>query len=130
MDSTIEDFDCPIVGSVSTRTKILAYLGELKHAEFVAVKQLINDLNLRFTTAKNILTQLEQEWLVEKKVTTRKGTAAFFRISPTAVVPRVSHSGCGNGVVNMHENQQQEVATVPFVPPEWSSQYGKHPYGT
>lgn len=99
------------------RTKILAYLGALHPGEFVPVKQLIFDLDLRFTTAKNILTKLEQEWIVEKKITTDKGTQASFRIMPTAVMAKKV-----NGIVVANE-------TVPYVPPEWEATYGRHPYG-
>jgi hypothetical protein len=99
-----------------TRTMILAYLGELKPEEFIPVRILIFDLNLRFTTAKNTLTKLEQDWLVEKKITVDRGTMASFRISPTAVM----------------EEKINGIATgrsVPFVPPEWNPQYGRHPHG-
>lgn len=105
----------------STRTKILAYLGELKPKEFVAVKKLIADLGLRFTTAKNTLSQLEEEWLVEKRITNRNGIIASFRIMPTATEQRKV-----NGVATVdHPNGD----TVPFTPPEWEADYGKHPYG-
>lgn len=119
------------VGSVSNRVRILAYLGELKQEEFVAVKKLIHDLDLRFTTAKNILSQLEQEWLVEKRITTRNGTAASFRIAPTAVTAKliITSAGAGNGVA-MNQSTQPRAELVPYVPPEWSASYGQHPYGT
>lgn len=81
------------------------------------VRKLLADLDLRFTTAKNMLTKLEQEWIVEKKITVYKGTQASFRISPTAVMQKVV-----NGMVI-------EGEFVPFVPPEWEASYGKHPYG-
>lgn len=103
--------------SACTRTKILAYLGELHPDEFVPVKKLILDLDLRFTTAKNMLTKLEQEWIVEKKITIDKGTIASFRISPTAVMEKVVNGMVITGTF------------VPFVPPEWEASYGRHPYG-
>lgn len=99
-----------VLGSVSCRTKILAYLGELRQGEFVPVKKLIFDLGLRFTTAKNILSKLEAEWIVDKRITTTRGTVAAFRISPDA---------------RTHNNRGEVVA---YVPPEWSPAYGKHPY--
>lgn len=101
----------------STRTRILAYLGELKPKEFVPVRKLIYDLSLRFTTAKNVLTTLEEEWIVDKKITVVHGTIAHFRISPDAVMAApVAANSC-------------EQRLVPFVTPEWSATYGKHPYG-
>lgn len=108
-----------LVKQVSTRTKILAYLGELKKGEYVSSKKIVADLSLRFTTAKNVLTQLEEQWLVEKQIRTEHGTVALFRISPTATMTRTE-----NGVANM-----ESPAVVPFVPPEWSDAYGKHPSG-
>lgn len=88
---------------VHVRTKILAYLGELHTGEFVSARKLINDLSLRFTTAKNILTVLEQEWIVEKELRiTRRTTQAFFRLQPT--------------------NTSTQI-------PEWDDSYGKHPAG-
>lgn len=100
-------------GSVNTRTKILAYLGELHPGEFVSVRKLIFDLDLRFTTAKNVLTKLEEEWLVDKRITTRRGTQASFRISPDAKAFRAGTD-----------------ELIPFVPPEWSPEYGKHQYNS
>lgn len=111
-----------VVASASTRTRILAYLGELKRGEYIPVKKLIYDLSLRFTTAKNVLAALEEEWLVDKKIETTRGTIALFRISPTAV-------SCVRTVGVAGMNQTQEQRFVPYVPPEWSASYGRHPYG-
>jgi hypothetical protein len=118
MDSEVGDANA----GVNVRTKILAYLGELKLGVYIPVRKLIADLGLRFTTAKNVLSQLEGEWIVEKKITTEKGTIASFRISKTAVTQRKV-----NGVATVnHPNGDY----VPFVPPEWEASYGQHPYGT
>lgn len=105
----------------STRTKILAYLGELRGAEFVPVKKLIADLGLRFTTAKNTLSLLEEEWIVEKRITNRNGIIASFRIMPTAQQQRKI-----NGVATMDHPHGDYI---PFTPPEWEASYGQHPYG-
>ena len=105
-----------VVGTASTRTKILAYLGELKPGEFVAVRKLIFDLGLRFTTAKNVLGKLEEEWIVDKRITTTRGTAASFRISPEAKT--------------MKNNADGSTLVSPYVPPEWNEEYGKHPYNS
>lgn len=105
----------------STRTKILAYLGELKKDEFIPVRKLIYDLGLRFTTAKNVLSTLEEEWIVEKRITNKRGIIASFRIMPTAVMQRKV-----NGVATVNH---PDGDYVPFVPPEWEAEYGQHPYG-
>ncbi len=114
-----------VPGAPSTRTKILAYLGELKSDDFVSSKKLCYDLALRFTTAKNILTSLEDSGLVEKKITTDKGTIASFRIDPNAgtmtIVEKVLQTGTGTSMVT------NERRLIPYVPPEWSDAYGKHP---
>jgi hypothetical protein len=107
--------------TVSTKTKVLAYLGELKKDEFVPVKKLIYDLGLRFTTAKNVLTALEEEWIVEKRIVNKRGIIASFRIMPTAVMQRKV-----NGVATVNH---PDGDYVPFVPPEWEASYGQHPYG-
>lgn len=109
----------------TTRTRILAYLGELKSGDYVSARKLVNDLSLRFTTAKNVLTVLEEEWIVEKKITTVRGTVAEFRISPTASVPRARQATS----MNQPNHSQASLELVPFVPPEWSDAYGEHPYG-
>jgi alpha-L-fucosidase len=119
MDSDVDGQ--PMVG-VSARVRILAYLGELRREDFVPVKKLINDLSLRFTTAKNVLSQLESEWLVEKKITTTRGTVASFRIAKNAVTQRRV-----NGVATVNHPSGDYV---PYVPPEWEAEYGQHPYGT
>lgn len=112
-------------GVTSTRTKILAYLGELKPGVFVSAKKLCYDLALRFTTAKNTLTMLEDRGLVEKKITNIKGTVASFRIDPNAgtmaTVEKVQLTGTGTSVMTT------ERRLIPYVPPEWSDAYGKHP---
>lgn len=128
--------DSAISGTVSNRTRILAYLGELRAGEFIPVKKLINDLSLRFTTAKNILSALEEEWIVEKKIVNNKGVVALFRISATAVTCRAQPHTTGNNAIGVALNQQavatteQSAATtlVPYVPPEWEASYGQHPY--
>jgi hypothetical protein len=122
VDSEVSELPHYNAGGVSTRVRILAYLGELRREEFVPVKKLIYDLSLRFTTAKNVLSQLEEEWIVEKRITTTKGTVASFRIAKTAVMQRRE-----NGVATVnHPNGDY----VPFVPPEWEAEYGQHPYGS
>lgn len=98
---------------VRCRTKVLAYLGQLHPGEFIPVKKLIHDLSLRFTTAKNVLTALEEEWIVEKKIVNNRGIIASFRIMPTAVTVKSNSDG----------------QLIPYVPPEWEPIYGKHPYG-
>lgn len=112
-------------GVTSTRTKILAYLGELKPDDFVSAKKLCYDLALRFTTAKNTLTLLEERGLVEKKITNIKGTVASFRIDPNAgtitTVEKVQQTGTGTSMITY------ERRLIPYVPPEWSDAYGKHP---
>jgi hypothetical protein len=115
-----EVIDTKCVGTASVRVRILAYLGELKPGEFVKVRKLINDLDLRFTTAKNALSSLEEDWIVEKRIVNNRGIVASFRIMPTAVMPRKI-----NGVATVNH---PDGDYVPFVPPEWESQYGKHPY--
>lgn len=117
-------------GVTSTRTKILAYLGQLKPDDFVSATRLCCDLALRFTTAKNTLTLLEERGLVEKKIRNEKGTIAEFRIDPNAgkIVGleevTVKLTGTGTSVMTT------ERRFVPYVPPEWSDAYGKHPYST
>lgn len=102
-------------GVTSTRTKILAYLGQLKPDEYVSAKRLCYDLALRFTTAKNTLTLLEERGLVNKMITTTKGTVASFKIASDA------------GVYVVKEGTP-ERRFIPYVPPEWSDAYGRHPY--
>lgn len=114
-------FSGSCTGTVSNRVRILAYLGQLKPNEFIPVRKLIFDLSLRFTTAKNILTELEQEWLVEKRIINNRGIVASFRIMPTAVMVRKV-----NGIATMNH---PDGDYVPFVPPEWEANYGQHPYG-
>lgn len=124
MKSLASEMECSEVSSPgipSTKTRILAYLGELRRGEFIPVKKLIHDLNLRFTTAKNALSALEEEWIVEKRITNKHGVVASFRISPTAVMQRKI-----NGVATV---DHPEGDYVPFVPPEWEANYGQHPYG-
>lgn len=118
--------DSGVVNSVNApaRIKILAYLGELKPGDFVSAQKLCYDLALRFTTAKNVLTTLESLLLIEKKITTEKGTVASFRISPNAGTIATVEKDIGIGTSVM------EQKIVPFVPPEWSDAYGKHPYST
>lgn len=115
-------------GVTSTRTKILAYLGELRPTEFVSAKKLCYDLALRFTTAKNTLTLLEERGLVAKKITTTHGTVALFQIDPNAgtmaTVEISQQTGTGTNVMTT------ERRLIPYVPPEWSDAYGKHPYGS
>jgi hypothetical protein len=108
-------------GTPSTRIRVLAYLGELRPNDFIPVRKLIYDLGLRFTTAKNVLSQLEQEWIVEKRITNKQGIIASFRIMPTAVMQRKV-----NGVATMGH---KDGDYIPFVPPEWEADYGQHPYG-
>jgi len=108
----IEDASMTVDNTVAgTRTKILAYLGQLKGASFVSAKKLCYDLQLRYTTAKNTLTTLEERGLVEKKIETEKGTVALFRIDPAA-------TQLMRNSVNLR---------TAYVPPEWSDAYGKHP---
>lgn len=92
------------------RVKILAYLGQLKKDEFVAARKLVLDLDLRYTTAKNVLEQLEERGYVQKIVSNHRGVFAKFRLDPGAY--KLLNSG----------SQQ------PFVPPEWEDAYGRHPY--
>jgi hypothetical protein len=113
--------DVYALGTPNTRTRVLAYLGELRPGEFVPVRKLIYDLSLRFTTAKNVLSSLEEEWIVEKRITNKRGIIASFRIMPTAVMQRKV-----NGVATMNHPMGD---FVPFVPPEWEASYGQHPYG-
>ncbi len=106
----------------STRTRILAYLGELKPDDFVPAMKLCCDLSLRFTTAKNTLTMLEERGLVEKRKEPNKGSVVSFRIDPEAgtVQPnRVAEQGA-----------TMTKSFVPYIPPQWSDAYGKHPYTT
>jgi predicted ArsR family transcriptional regulator len=111
MDSgTVDSTDSSVS---STRTRILAYLGQLRAGEYVPAKKLCNDLRLRFTTAKNTLTLLEERGLVEKQVTTARGTVASFRIAADACT--VSY------------NKDGSRRLLPYCPPEWSDAYGKHP---
>ena len=119
MDSEVEAGQS---GRATARTKILAYLGELKPGVFISSQKLCCDLALRFTTAKNVLTTLEDLGLVQKKITTEKGTVASFRINPNAGSIATVEKLTGNGTSIM------EQRIVPFVPPEWSDAYGKHPY--
>lgn len=107
--------DSEAVGTTSARTKILAYLGQLKKDDFIPAKKLCYDLGLRYTTAKNTLTMLEERGLVEKKIENVKGTVASFRIDPDATEKR-------NGVA------MEQIRIVPYTPPEWSEAYGHHPY--
>lgn len=119
---TTEEDAGSLIAGVNVRTRILAYLGELRAGDLVPVRKLINDLDLRFTTAKNVLSQLEEEWIVEKQITTQRGTVASFCISKTAMMQRKV-----NGVATVnHPNGDY----VPFVPPEWEASYGQHPYRT
>ncbi len=112
-------------GVTSTKTKILAYLGELKPGDYVSAKKLCYDLALRFTTAKNCLTTLEDRGLVDKMITNNKGTVALFRIDPNAgkikdfVVTQKTETGTSV--------MTTERRLIPYVPPEWSDAYGKHP---
>ena len=92
-------------GITAVRTKILAYLGQLRPEEYAPARKLCYHLNLRFSTAKNTLTMLEERGLVEKIISNDKGVVALFRIDP-------------------HANMKG----IPFVPPEWSDAYGKHPH--
>lgn len=105
----------------STRILVLAYLGQLRPKEFVTSQKLVRDLSLRFTTAKNVLAALEEEWIVEKRIENRNGIVASFRIMPTAVMPRKI-----NGVATVNHPDGDYVS---FVPPEWEASYGQHPYG-
>lgn len=114
----------PSLATPNTRTKILAYLGELRPGEFVPVKKLIYDLSLRFTTAKTVLSQLEEEWIVEKRIINNRGIIASFRIMKTAMVAQA------NGVASMNDNSSSASSdTSPFIPPEWEASFGQHPYG-
>ena len=100
-----------------TRTRILAYLGQLQHGEFVSSGKIINDLQLRRTTAKNTLDYLEERGLVEKRISNDRRVVAEFRIHPDSVQVDTSKQVV-NGL----------PATTPYLPPEWSDVYGKHPH--
>ena len=110
VDGTIVD------SGSSTRTKILAYLGQLKPEEFISAKRLCYDLALRFTTAKNTLTLLEERGLVTKLITSNKGVVASFKIASDA------------GKYQPRTDGAEGMRFVPYVPPEWSDAYGRHPY--
>jgi len=99
----------------AVRTKILAYLGELKKDEFVPAMKLCRDLDLRFTTAKNTLTMLEERGFVEKLVSNNPGIVASFRLDPSA------------GIKNKGQGIEQDTF-IPYIPPAWSDAYGKHPH--
>lgn len=88
------------VSKDSTRTKILAYLGQLKGDDYAFLMKMCFHLNLRAPTAKNILKVLEEESVIEKQLDPRRTTRAKYRISRAR----------------------------PTIPPEWSDAYGKHPY--
>lgn len=92
-------------GVVLVRTKILAYLGQLKKDEWKSAPDLCRDLSIRYSSAKTTLQMLEERGLVEKVITNRRGIVAMFRIDP-----RASKDG------------------IPYVPPEWHDGYGKHPH--
>lgn len=68
----------------SVRTKLLAYLGQLRPEEYRSARRLCYDLNLRFSTAKNTLEMLEERGFVEKVISNKKGRVALFRIDPHA----------------------------------------------
>lgn len=89
-------------GVTSNKTKVLAYLGQLRSNEFVRGRKLVFDLSLRYRTAQKTLELLVVRGLVDKKIETRNGTIALYRINPSIAV----------------------------ILPEWSANYGRHPYGT
>lgn len=95
----------PPNGKILVRTKILAYLGQLKKDEWRSAPDLCRDLSIRYSSAKNTLEMLEERGLIEKVITNRRGIVAVYRIDPRAAA---------NG--------------IPYVPPEWHDGYGKHPH--
>lgn len=99
-----------------TRTRILAYLGQLKPDEWASARKLCYDLDLRFTTAKNVLTALEDRGWVEKMISSDKGIIAKFRIDPAAITKQITPEGTSK--------------MVGFIPPEWEPAYGRHPHAT
>lgn len=98
----------------SARTKILAYLGQLRVGEWVSARKLCFDLQLRYTTAKNSLAGLEDRDLVHKRISNLKGVVAEFQLNSSATVKV--------------QNTRGEVVNVAYVPPDWSDAYGKHPH--
>lgn len=88
-------------GSMTARTKLLAYLGQLQSGEWVPAKQLCEHLHLRYPTVKNTLKQLEEVGVVKRKVVTDRLVEAYFQLNPTTT----------------------------YIPPEWEDNYGVHPSG-
>jgi hypothetical protein len=95
-----------------SKVKIMAYLGQLRPREWVLATKLCLDLNLRFTTAKNSLQQLEDRGIVAKKKETDHGTVVLFCIPP--------------GTIQRRWIDDRWIET-PLIPPEWDDTYGKHP---
>ena len=96
----------------NARIRILAYLGQLKKDSFVSARTLCLDLDIRYTTAKNILSGLEDRMLVEKRLSNKPNVVAEFRLHPGAHI-----AGKDN-------------ALIPYIPPEWDDAYGKHPHSS
>jgi predicted transcriptional regulator len=98
---------------MDSKIKIMAYLGQLKPGEWVLATKLCLDLNLRFTTGKNSLTQLEDRGLIAKRKETDGGTVVLFCIPP--------------GTLQRKWKDDRWIDT-PYIPPEWDDAYGKHPH--
>ncbi len=113
MDSNTSNSNNEVVVAVTTKTKILAYLGELKKNEWVLATKLCLHLNLRYTTAKNTLAMLEHQGLVAKEISKERGTVALYCIPVDTSV-------------KLWENSRW--VHKPFIPPEWSAAYGQHPH--
>lgn len=102
------EFECePPCVAVSVRTKILAYLGQCKKDEWVNSKKVIADLQLRAPTAKNTVTTLENAGLVERRGYQERGQKMDIQWRL--------------------DSRFSNAIGEPFIPPDWSDAYGKHP---
>ena len=102
----------PTPRSTNARIRILAYLGQLKKDSFVAARNLCLDLDIRYTTAKNILSGLEDRMIVEKRLVNKPNVVAEFRLHPGAHIA------------------DKDNTLIPYIPPEWDDAYGKHPHSS
>ena len=102
----------PTPRSTNARIRILAYLGQLKKDSFVSARNLCLDLDLRYTTAKNILSGLEDRMIVEKRISNKPNIVAEFRLHPGAQVATKDNN------------------LTAYIPPEWDDAYGKHPHSS
>lgn len=102
--------------ATTVRTRILAYLGQLHSNDTVSARKLCYDLDLRFSTAKSVLTALEERGWVSKVISNDKCVVALYAIHPDAVVKTTTTDG--------------RDTMVAMIPPEWEPAYGRHPYST